>query len=734
MKEYVLQHLVNIYSKDTEVPYEDRVARLREQKLSFTKQKVEKEGGLDEDDYGRIVPPETFSWSLISNHSDGSFYGYEGWSVNFYDLMKNHPLYVDPVDAFSGKWMFFLSRMKGSTWNPSYDYSHIKKKSEIYGIIDGIGFDAHFAPDYTIGLQLGWKGLLDKLSTYENINGTSPFYTAEKLVIEGILLWIERTNQFIELLVETENNHVLKANLKEMAQVNHNLLTEAPKTLREVCQWICWFNMATRTYNRDGAGCQLDELLRPYYEQDIQSGTITDEEAKYYIACLLLNDTHYYQLGGPNPESGKDMTSHISYLILEAAEMINSSCNLTIRVHQGLDEKFFIKSIGYLFKNKNAWPRYSGDTALVEGFIKCGFSKKLARKRIAVGCNWMSLPGLEYTMNDVVKINVAKVFEVAYQEMMEQETYFSSENLWLIFTKHLSSAVDITCKGIDFHVEHQVYNEPELLLNLLSHGPVEKGLDVTEGGATYFNLAIDGAGIATVADSFGAICHFIEEKQVISFLELYKQIQSNYTLEQGEVIRHMVSNGPRYGDSGNISDQWAKRISETFTRLVRGQVNRYKHKRYNFIPGWFSWANTIQLGEAVGATPNGRRAGEPINHGANPSPGFRKDGAVTALANAVISVQPEYGNTAPIQLEFDPCMGCSSESIKKIASLVKTMFKKGATLLNINIIDKNKVLEAHENPELYPELVVRVTGFTAYFSMLSPKFRQLVVDRILEGN
>ena len=727
-----MKYLLNQFPEDKEFTYEERIRILRERKIRLTEEKVEKEGGLDEDDYGRFVAPDDFHWEIIPNHENGSFYGYDGWSANICDLLDKHPIYVDPLDCISGKWSFFLSRMKGPIWKPEHDYSHLVPEMERYNIINGIGNDAHFAPDYTIGLELGWGGLLKKLDHYQKINNSpekAAFYEAERKTIHAIQLWIQHTIDMLFEMEQEERNPQLKNNLKEMRQPNLWIIDNPPRTLREACQWIAWFNMVSRTYNRDGAGGQLDELLRPYYEADLKAGLINDEDAKFYIACLLLNDTHYYQLGGPD-ENGKDITSHLSYLILEAADMINTSCNLTIRVHDGLNRDFFLKSVGYLFSNKNGWPRYSGDKALVEGFMKCGFSKELARKRIAVGCNWMSLPGLEYTLNDLVKINIAKVFEVAYQEMMSDSSCVpSTDKLWSLLEKHLARAVEVTGKGMHLHMTYQAENEPELILNLLSHGPVEKGLDVSNGGAEYYNLAIDGAGIAVAADSFAALQQRVETEKRISWQELTQVMKRNYEETDGEYIRQMMSSSERYGQGDSLGDEWAVKISKLFTKLVRGLNQTYP--QYNFIPGLFSWANTIDFGKAVAATPNGRRSGEAVNHGANPLPGFRKDGAVTALANSIISVQPGYGNTAPIQLELDPGMGNDPQSVEKIANMIETMFEKGATLLNINIIDKEKILKAHENPALYPDLVVRVTGFTAYFSMLSKEFRQLVVDRII---
>lgn len=156
-------------------------------------------------------------------------------------------------------------------------------------------------------------------------------------------------------------------------------------------------------------------------------------------------------------------------------------------------------------------------------------------------------------------------------------------------------------------------------------------------------------------------------------------------------------------------------------------------KGRQLIPGWFSWARTIEYGSKVGATPNGRRAYEPISHGANPNPHFRADGAPTAQSNGIAAVQCGYGNTAPLQLEFDPKLANDEKGIDTVLNLIEGHFRQGGTLININILDADKLKAANENPDLYPDLVVRVTGFTAYFASLSPQFRQLVINRFLEG-
>lgn len=708
--------------------FEDRIAALRKRKLEQTQEKIQVEGLLDEDDYGRVVHDEDL-WHIRPNYPDGSFYGFGAWTDNFCSLMAVHPVYVDPNDAFAGRWSYFMSKMRPNKWNPAFPYDFLKEDIQKYDIICGIGDDAHFAPDFQMGLELGWGGILDKIAHYRKVNVSADqnfFYDIHERAVRSIQGWIRRHIDQARELAEGEKDILLRDNLLEMARTNENILTAPPSTLREACQWIIWYHLASRTYNRDGAGGQIDALLQPFYERDLDAGLIDRDTAVYYLACLLINDPVYWQLGGPD-ETGKDQTSEISFLVLEAADLINTSLNITVRVHDGLDPELFRQAVGYLVKNKNAWPRFSGDKALVEGFMRNGYSAELARKRIAVGCNWMSLPGLEYTMNDLVKVNMAKVFEVAWEELFAG-TVRSTAGLWALFREHLRRAVHTAAEGIRHHLHYQKYNEPELLLNLLSHGPLEKGRDASDGGAQYYNLAIDGAGLGVVADSFAALEQRIERERRVDWDQVKASIDDDYQNEDGEWIRLMLSHSERYGQADSLGEKWALAIRDAFSDAVRAESTPGRL----FIPGFFSWANTVAFGRAVGATPNGRKAHTPISHGANPVPGFAKDDASLSLCCAVAKVQPGYGNTAPMQWELDPSLA-QGDHVDLIQAIIKTHFDLGGTLINVNIMDKDTVLAAHKDPSAFPELVVRVTGFTAYFSMLTPEFRQLVVDRLLDN-
>lgn len=730
---------INEFSPDRTFTYDERIALLRARKIEQTKEKAAA-GGADEDDYG-LIEQNVFRYKLKPNHPNGSIYGYKAWQENYCSLLAQHPIYVDALDAFSAKGFLFLERLRpqDKKWNPDYTYDDLQAIFDRYQIISGINNCHHFTPDIQIGLDIGWGGTLRKLKEQKALHDEShaEFYDAEIAVVEAIIAFINRAGDEIEALACQEQNKQLSENLHEMAAIDHRISTEPPKTFREAIQWSNWFSMISRTYNRGSAGGQLEDLFNPFYERDIKAGLLTDEEAVFYLACMFLQDSRYWQLSGPD-SNDNDTTCHLSYLALDAADKINIACNLTIRMHDKIDPEFFRKSVEYLFKNKQGWPRYSSDKALMEGFMRCGYPKELARRRVAAGCHWMCIPGMEYTMNDTVKVNMAKVFEVAYDEMMANADSVepSIDVLWELYRKHLKIAVDATGRGIIHHLTYQTKSQPELILNLFQHGLIEKGVNITDGGANYYNMCVDGSGLAVVADSFAACEQRIDREKRLTYAELTKYLDADYDCANGEYVRQMMLRSERYGGGNTLGDAWAVRVSKLWTSLVRDLVEQHKDnpKQVNFIPGFFSWSNTILLGSLLKATPNGRKRGEPINHGANPNGGFRKDGAVTAMCNSIAAIQPGYGNTAPVQLEVDPGIANDAEGVGKMCAMIRGILDSGNTLLNINIIDAKKILEADKDPMKYPDLVVRVTGFTAFFAMLSPKFRKLVVDRVRAVN
>jgi pyruvate-formate lyase len=709
--------------------FDERIAALRKTKHEHT---AAKRGGSprDGDDHGVVPLPANFTFTP---EEDPDMFGFKGGRMcgrNYRLLLEKHPTYIDPMSSLACAWMTTLGSYRCPHWNPDHPYTHLMPEQKKYNIVHGIGGGQHFGPDMLIGFELGWGGMLEKVRTYRDKNAPhgAEMYAGWEDVILGIQNWIGRNAEAARRAALTEERLDLREDLETMAEMCERLVTEPPRTFRDACQWITFFMCAARIHNGSGALGQLDELLRPYYERDTAAGILDDEEAIFHIACMLIKDTHYSQIGGPAPD-GADLTSRVSFLILEAIHRMGIPANIAIRLHDGLDPKLYELGVKYLFEDNTNSPLFVGDKGLTEGFVRNGYPIELARRRVKVGCHWCAIPGREYTLNDIVKINFAKVFDVALREMTGDESVENTtEELWRRFEDRLRRAIEVTAEGIDFHMQHMYKTYPELVLDLFCHGTIEQGLDITQKGAVeYYNMCMDGSALATTADSFAALEQRIEQEKRLTWDELMQHLDNDFA--DAEDIRLIMKSIPRYGSGGSRADDYALKISRTFTKLVKEKPTP---DGFNLVPGLFSWASTVQMGRKVGATPNGRHAGAPISHGANPDPGFVKDGPQTAAALAVAAVQPGYGNSAPLQLDLDFSLGRTAENRAKVAALMKTHFDLGGTQININILDKKQLLDAEKHPEKYPDLMVRVTGFSAYFSLLSPAFRRWVIERIYE--
>lgn len=733
-----------------QLTYQERIDALRATKMAHTREKQKVVGAMDRDDWGQILPPadrrkvvQTMGTSGVPitdvlldgftptpTHANGNFYGPKAVGDNWRRLLEAHPPYVDPVSSMLGAYCTNFNSYRRAGWSPDYDYAHLKPDQQKYKLLHGIGGAQHFCQDLTIGFELGWGGLLEKIRRYRAERGPehADFYDGLESCVLGMQAWIRTNIAEARRMAANEADPYLRQNLLDMAGINEHLLTEPPRTMREACQWMCWYDMAARMYNGSGSLGRLDVLLQPYYERDMAAGILSDEEAIFHIACFLILNTDYIQLGGPDAQ-GNDATSRVSFLVLEACHRLKIPANVGVCVGASTDPALLRRGVEIQFEDKAGTPKFLGIDNIHSGFARNGIPIEMARERAYAGCHWFALPGREYTLNDIVKINFAAVFAVAWDEMIADRNETPSvDNLWRRFAAHLRRAVEVIAQGIDFHLAHMHKVFPELMLDLLCHGPIEKGVDATNGGVEYYNLCVDGAALATVADSFAVLAQRVESEKRLSWPEMIGHVEGNWDGPAGEKARLLARNSRRYGSGGSLGDEYAVRITQLFTDLVKEKPTP---NGFNMIPGLFSWAQMIAYGRDVKATPNGRRNGDPISHGANPDPGFRKDAAPTALAVAIAGVQPMWGNSAPMQIELDPGITKDEGGVDAVVSLIKTHMDLGGTQINMNIMDAAKVLEAHKDPSKYPDLVVRVTGFSAYFASLSPELRQLIVDRMI---
>ncbi len=738
-------------SNSCDYTFEARLQSLRATKLKHTEEKRRVIGSMDMDDHGVMLPnPEQRKvvrvisgsgvpitdvlfkpFAPVPNHPSGGFFGARSCGANYRRLLELHPACVDPMSALAGGYMASFLSYRQPAWNPDFAYPHLQPEIDKYKLTPGIGAVQHFCQDLAIGLRLGWKGLLDKIEAHRRINKdeeAAELYDGLRDIILGIQNWIGRNAAQARQMAATEDHPPIRRNLEEIAGINEHLVQGAPRTFRQAVQWMHWYQLASKMYNMSGSLGRIDMVLWPFYEKDMAGGSLDREEAIFLIACHLLHDTSYSQLGGPD-EAGGDCANELSFLVLEAAHRLKIPANIGVCVGERLDDKLLRRGVEILFEDKTGIPKFLGVENTSAGFARNGFPMSVARQRAYSGCHWSALPGREYTVNDCVKVNFAAVFEVALKDMMAQgDSAPSAGRLWDFFEKHLRRAVEVIAACLDFHIDHMYRVFPELMLDLLCHGPIEKGRDASHGGVEFVNLCIDGASLATVADSFAAVEQRIDREGQMSWPRLMQCLEADWAGADGERTRQMMRNIPRYGSSDSLADDYAGRISGAFTRAVKEKPTPAGH---NLIPGIFSWAVHIAMGKDVGATPNGRHAFAPLSHGPNPDAGFRKDGAPTALALAVAKTQCGWGNSNPMQMDLDPGIGRDEGGVEKVVSLIQTHFKLGGTQINLNVVDRARLLEAHKDPSKYPDLVVRVTGFSAYFASLSPEFRQMIIDRIL---
>ena len=718
--------------------YREKTELLRENKVAETQKKQKafehRRGFFDTDDKGWVVPPEDYKFELEFNHPNGVF-GPTGWGDNFYRFLDNTPPYIEPYCSLAGAYMDKLEWHGWGGWRPEPEYNppelqELRKLHDKYRLVSGLGGSHHFHHDVkNIGFKLGFGGILEKIRKYMEVYKDEPekyeFLQGEEKVLLGIQLWIKHNAEAALAAAETEQNPDIKANYQRMADVSFKLINDPPETFIEACQFLTYFLVQSSMFNGSGAGGAMEDLLTDFYRNDLAAGRITRDEATYHIACLLLKDTQYYEIGGTWPD-GSDRTNEISWMTIEACHWLKIPTAVCLRIHENIDRDFVRQSVKYLFEDKCGNPAYLGDRVMVEGFMKNGYSAEEARTRVKVGCNWCALPGTEYTLNDVVKINMAKCYEWAMLEL-EQEDEPSIDKAWQLFDKHLAIAIDTIKKTVDKQYELNKYMRPEMALNFMCHGPIERATDVSGGGGDNYNFCIDFVALGTVADSFASMERAIDDEGVMTWDDLFSALHEDW--EGREDMRMYMKHTPRYGFGGTRADEYAQEIVK---RLTYHTKKCPSPKGFNMIPGLFSWANTIGMGQAVMATPNGRHAGEVVTHGANPEPGFKESGALTAMGVAVAGVQPAWGNTAPIQLEIDPVLAKGEEGIDNIMSWLMTYCcDLGGSLVNINIVDGAKLLDAYEHPEKYPDMIVRITGFSVFFSLLTPEFRKMVVDRVI---
>jgi pyruvate-formate lyase len=715
-------------------PYLQRIDSLHKSKMAMNAQKIRLigRGKMDFDDWGFVHYPD-FSFSYASERDDGIICGPLPIGRALRAFLEAIPRYVHPDSALAGAWIGAISNWVNIRMDPKDRPMELVPVWETYDTRPGFGGMNHCAPDMAIGLALGWGGLLEKIRHYRALNNPvdTGFYDGEEQVVLGMRTWVgDLAREARRMAAEEDVSQETAGNLLAMADMNDWLVDNPPRSFREACQFLAHFQSLDRTYYVGGALQQLDELLRPYYERDVANGELDDGQAVWMLASLFFNDTHYSQIAGLTPDGSRDMTSRLSFLVLDAMHLLKIPANIALRVHDGVHPELLRRSLEYTVEDGTGVD-YSLNVGCEQGYANAGFPMGLARLRAKVGCNWTALPGREYPLQDVTRANLAFALHHALNDvraMPSQE--WGLETIFERFNHHVRVIVDSIKAGYDRHYEVVGRNTPELVYNLFMHGPIERGLNCSEGGVDILNFNIDGVGLATVADSLAAIERRVVKEKRLSFEELFRLMEANWS--GAEDMRLMMRNIERFGSPGSRAEAWALRVRDVFVEACRCAGTPKHH--LPVIPGMFSHGTIKDLGAKLPATPNGRFAGEAISHSNEPDPGFARgvDSFSPSLkATAVAKAQPGFGNSAPLHLDIDADMVRTEAGMDALVALIHTHNRMGGTLINLNCLTKERLEAAHENPDQYPDLLVRVTGYSAFFASLSREYRQQILDRFL---
>jgi Pyruvate-formate lyase len=710
----------------------ERIQGLHDDKMAINDYKLKTIGigNFDFDDWGFVYYPD-FKFQAVGTDKP---WGYRYIGTNLRRFLEQMPKYVNRHSALGGAWIKPLTDYMPIGWDPADDApQELREKWGKYNTYPGFGGMNHCGGDIEIGLELGWGGLLDKVRYYREFNdpADTAFYDCEEDVILGTQAFISGVAAEARRMAAAESDPAYKQNLIEIAEINEWLIYNPPRTLREACQFVAHFQTIDRTYFVGGALDQLDEKLRPYYEQDIADGLIEDDDAVWFIASLFFNDTHYSQIAGLIPDGTRDMTSRMSFIVLDAMHWLKIPINIALRVSDIVNPELLRRSLEYTLEDGTG-VSYSLNVGIEEGFARNGYPIQVARRRIKVGCNWCAIPGWEYPLQDVTRCNLGIAFWNALQDVK------SSGNLSLdyLFERtcyHTKIIVDSIKEGYDLHYERIGRNRPEVVYNLFMHGCVERGLNCSEGGVDIVNFNIDGVALATVADSFAAIEQRVVNEGRLSWEKLFEVLDANYEGYENE--RLMLKNINRFGSPDSLAEKWALRLRDFYVDTCKSSGTPKHH--LPIIPGLFSHGTIKDLGRNLPATPNGRKSGEVISHSNEPDPGFAlglNTFSPTLKATAVAEAQPGYGNSAPLHLDIDSDMLAKAGGIDALIALIHAHNHMGGTLINLNCLTEKVLREAHENPASHPDLVVRVTGYSAFFASLSKNYRQQIIDRFLAKN
>lgn len=655
----------------------------------------------------------------------------------------------------------FLSRVSGDTAKLIVDTGIVDNDSKWRNAVGEVTADYQ-----DIVFKKGFGGLkaealekLDKLETttveaLEQIN----FYRSAVYVCEGIISLAGRYAAKAAEAAAAEQDAVRKQELLAIAAICRKVPEHPPETFQEAIQTV-WFTQLGSILSENSLALNLgrfDQYMYPFYEKDLKVGAITADRAQELIEALWLklsewvwvisSNTAKFFAGynsfqnltvGGRTRDGRDATNDISYMCLKATENVKThQPGLSVRIHPDSPDEFLL-AVCKLIRVGTGFPAVHNDRVGSAMLVAAGLSPEDARDWSNCGCVVPHFRKVgEWT--SAVSVNLAAAIEYALNQGASRITgekmgldekaateFVSYEEVEAAYYKQLANLVKHSVIGSI--IAQQIHSEivPRPYLSMLVDGCMEKGKDLSRGGAKYnIGPVLTGIGVADSANSLAAIKKLVFEEKKYTLADFTKALASNWS--GYENLRKAAMACPKYGNDDDYVDAIAVQISEFYHQ----EIKKYKDFFGSpFNSAFMGISNYIPAGSVIGATPDGRLAKTPLTEGVSPHAGTDLTSPTAAMRSvAKINHDVHSGGTL-LNIKFAPELLASDRSLRNLASIIRAYFALGAFHVQFNVISTETLRKAQENPEDYRDLLVRVAGYSTQFVNLSREAQDAIIER-----
>ena len=636
--------------------------------------------------------------------------------------------------------------------------------SNTFYILNELGGIAHFAPDYEKLLTMGTNGIIKEILDFQKNcdpkSDTYLFYEGAKIILKALADFGLRYGILAEQMADIESDKTRKKELLNIAEVCKNVPAKPASNFHEALQSLFIAQIALNLESLDNGITpgRMDQYLYSYYKADIKKKKLTKNRAKELIASFSIKMSELIPVfskrltrihgglpsgqvvtvGGLDSE-GKDASNELSYIFLEVIDELRlRQPNYHARIHKDAPAKYLNKVFGMLSKGSSS-PALYNDELIMESMKKQGYSDKDAFNYTAIGCVEPSSQGKSFASTDAALFNLPVVLELALNEgrlfghalrkgarTKPASCMNSIKDVKDAFEAQLKFRIDKLVQDLKAVETANKNYHPTPLSSSLIHGCIESGKCSTNGGAKYNYSGVQAVGVTDTGDSLYAIekAVFIDKK--VTMHELVKQLKNSF---KDINLFSYLKNLNKFGNDIEHVDNYTLYVINLFSKILE----RYENTRGGkYIAGIYSMTSHQFFGDITGSLPNGRKTGEPFSSGMAPGNSCDKNGP-TALLNSMNRLDfTKTPNGINFNLKFNLLTLGSKTGKKAMESIVKTYFKRGGMQTQINVLSPDDLIKARTNPELYPDLLVRVSGYSAYFNDLTPEIKNELITRSMQ--